>query len=91
MFYGWPCTVTWGEYGHPHNPRLQLWSADGPIVTTSINSDVQLPEGYIAIKNYRENTGVLEALVEAGVIEDTGKRVQVGYEMAHLCRILIRE
>ncbi len=91
MFYGFLCSLTWGEYAHPRNTRLQLWSVNGPMATASINPDVQLPDGYIAIKNYRENTGVLEALLEAGVIEDTGKRVQAGYELAHLCHILVRE
>jgi hypothetical protein len=40
--------------------------------------------------NWRENTGVLAALVEAGIVEDTGEMVRVGYEWANLCRILTR-
>jgi hypothetical protein len=33
----------------------------------------------------------LEALVYAGVIEDTGKMVPTGYVIANLCKILISE
>lgn len=36
------------------------------------------PEGYAYIKNYAENEGILEALIEAGALELTGEVVPVG-------------
>lgn len=90
-FMGQTCTFEWGQYAKPRNPRLQLWASDGPMATASINPDVQLPDGFIAIKDFRENVGVLAALVNAGIVEDTGELVRAGYELAHVCRILTRE
>ncbi len=90
-FMGKNCTLEWGQYARPRNPRLQLWASDGPMATASINPDVQLPDGSIAIKDFRENAGVLGALVKAGIVEDTGEVVRAGYELAHVCRILTRE
>jgi hypothetical protein len=38
-----------------------------------------LPPGHVAIKDYSENVGILEALVEAGVVTDTGVKVSTGF------------
>jgi hypothetical protein len=59
------------------------------VVTASVNVAQTLPAGHVAVKNYSENRGVLEALVAAGVVTDTGRRIPVGYAHAHLCRLLI--
>ena len=90
-FLGEDCTLEWGWYAKPHNPRLQLWASDGPMATASLNPTTSLPDGFIAIKDYRENAGVLAALVAAGIVQDTGEVVSVGYEVANVCRILARE
>ncbi len=87
-FLGEDCTLECGWYAKPHNRHLRLWAADGPMATASINPAGLLGDDLIAIKDYRENAGVLAALVAAGVVEDTGDLVPVGYEMAHLCRIV---
>ena len=44
----------------------------------------------ILIKDYAENEGILAALVNAGIIEDTGKTVPVGHAQARLCRLLVQ-
>ncbi len=87
-FLGEDCTLEWDWYAKPRNRHLRLWAADGPMGTASINPAGLLPEGFIAIKDYRENAGVLAALVAAGIVEDTGDFAPVGHEVAHLCRIL---
>ena len=87
-FMGEPCTLEWSWYAKPRNQRLQLWASDGPMATVSINPDVQLVPGLIAIKDFRENAGVLAALIAEGVVEDTGRYVRAGYELANICRIL---
>jgi hypothetical protein len=66
-FMGQRCTLEWGQYASPRNPRLQLWTMEGPMATASINPEVPLPDGFIAIKDWRENAGVLAALVEANL------------------------
>jgi len=85
------CTLEWGQYANPRNPRLQLWASDGPMATASINPDVQLLDGLIAVKNWGENNSMLTAPVKAGIVEDTGELVPAGYELANICRILTRE
>ena len=82
-----PYTVEWSWYAKPRNRHLQLLASDGPMATASINPDVQLVPSVIAIKDFRENSGVLAALIVAGVVEDTGEYVRAGYERANGCRI----
>lgn len=47
-----------------------------------------LPGDRVVIKDYSENEGMLAALVEAGVVEDTGERAAFGYVSAPIVRIL---
>ncbi len=61
------------------------------MATASINPDVQLADGQIAIKEFRENAGGLEALVKVGIVEDTGEVVRMGYESTNVSRSLTRE
>ena len=41
-----------------------------PIIVVTINTGEILPEGVAYVKDYSENSGILGALEEAGVIEE---------------------
>lgn len=64
-------TVVWDKY-HNGNTALRLVDANGfPYMTATTNdSDLVLEEGEILIKDYSENRGIMDALVEAGIVED---------------------
>ena len=47
-----------------------------------------LPDGHTFIKDWSENTGMLKALVDAKLVEDTGIRVPTGYVEAALVRVI---
>ena len=49
------------------------------------------PPGCAAIKDYSENEGMLEALVDAGIVADTGQRFAGGRVEFPIVRILKRE
>lgn len=49
-----------------------------------------LPDDLVVIAPYSESEGMLEALVEAGVVEDTGERVRFGHvEDQPVARVLV--
>lgn len=53
------------------NLAIEIWSnEEGPIVKVTINPDIKIPKGYIAIKNYSENEGMVEWLQSTGIIVD---------------------
>ena len=67
---------------------LQLWK-DGELLATAT---VWLPtppaEGCVWIKDWSENSGMLDSLVAAGVIEKTGRLKQTGFVVAREGRLL---
>lgn len=89
-FYGENCGVYIGRYANGQT-LLTLSCEDClPMATASVS----IPEyshgcGRVFIKNWSENQGILEALVEAGIVEDTGEKVPTGFAEAHVCRLLV--
>ena len=72
-------------------PALLLRSIDGePIAHATINmSDkIALPDMHVVIKDYAENEGVLQTLIEGGIVEDTGNEVQHGHVKSRICAIV---
>lgn len=69
-------TLRWGKYQNGNTALHILFerSMDCPYVTASTNADEILEEGYILINDYCEIMGVMDALVEAGIVEDRPER-----------------
>jgi len=60
-----------------------------PYATATTNlRGLDLDEDEVLIKNYSENEGVLPALIDAGIVQDTGKKVNVGYAHANICKLI---
>ncbi len=60
-----------------------------PIITATINiPDAALDPDQVIIKNYSENEGVLAALVQAELIQDSGIDIPAGHTHGDVCRLL---
>lgn len=83
------CIVEIGKYANGQ-PRLQLYDAEdySPYMTASCAIPDALQLGEIAIKNYSENEGIWDILLDAGIIEDTGKRIRQGFVVIYIGRLL---
>lgn len=77
--------LKWSHYvDDPENvvPALRL-IVDGeygpePLAVATVNlPDVELADGCILVKDWAENEGMFESLIDAGVIEDSGDSVEV--------------
>lgn len=71
-------------------PVIRLVDAETgePLCYASVNvPDYPLKEGEVTIKNWSENRGVLEALIEAGVVEEPHGVAYSGYVQADVCRL----
>jgi hypothetical protein len=89
MFMGEECTIEWQEYAEG-GVAMQLWCEEGPMGKATVcvpGSGIAVDE--VIIKDYAENQGMLKALVDAGVVSDTGKTVPCGYEVGHVCKLLV--
>jgi len=88
-FKKYNCVVKFRKYP---NKRIAIQLEDArtgeSIIMASTNiPEVSLEEGEVIIKDFSENEGVLQALLDAGVIERTGRRVEGGYITCEICRL----
>lgn len=84
------CTPQFSYYG---NGRLALILVDPftgeRVATASVNvPEVDLEDNEIAIKDYSENQGVLDALVDAGMVALTDRAVASGFVTLPIVRLL---
>lgn len=84
--------LVFGNYPvEPCCPYLLIQRYGERQMVASVNLDIHPGEGNIFIKNWLENEGIFEALVKAGVLQDTGNRRVTCHVYAIVARILRRE
>lgn len=80
-FKNYECKVKFGVYGYSLNTAIQLMGVEGMsyanqlVATASVNQGVRLREDLVAIKEWSENTGMTQALIDATVIQPAVKHV----------------
>lgn len=89
-FNGFQAKVVKGTYGEGVMALKLVDPDDGSAVATAtVNIPGRRPpDGHVFIKNWAENSGIIDVLSQAGVLRDTGHRVKTGYVEAHLCQLL---
>lgn len=79
-------------YAHGNGLAVQLIDEeDGePYATVSLNlGGVALADDEFVFKTYSENDGLLDAMLAGGIVEKTGRVVEVGFAGAQpICRLL---
>lgn len=76
------------------NGRLALEFLDledgCPITVATVNlPEASISDGEVAIKNYSENAGILQELVEQGVVSAPLRYESSGFVQIPICKILI--
>lgn len=68
------------QYQHGGTTALTLTNEEGPIADATVNlPEAVLPDGAgFWIKDYSENTGIAQALIDAGVIVQCGDALSIG-------------
>jgi len=78
-FLGEELTPVIGEYANGQT-SIQLIDQDGmPFMTASVAHDVNIDDDCVIIKNYSENEGILQALIDAGIIEKPFCEIPVNF------------
>ena len=90
MFLEEECYVSQLNYQDNDNISLQLYTMefDELMCTASVNTDLVLPDNYVAIKDYGENEGILDALIQAKVIGVPVEFIQSGFAFIPVCKFL---
>ena len=82
-FSGYQCNLSFGQYRNGATAISLVSVTDGsPVATATVNLEDfdDLKTNEVFIKDYSENTGMLEALIEANVVHpEAFMTVSVGY------------
>ena len=94
-FKEWDCNVVLAKYGNGRI-AIQLLEVDThqPIATATLNvpsSACPIEEDEVIVKDYAENQGMLNCLVDAGVVSPPHRVVPLPYAGGHLCGLLMKE
>jgi hypothetical protein len=70
--------------------RIQLYdSKDGtPYATATSKVEEKLEQGEVAIKDWSENEGILDFLVQNKIIKDPHRFVESGYVKIPICKLI---
>jgi hypothetical protein len=91
-FKKWICTIHIHHYLNGR-PAIQLRSADkldpGPVLTATVNlPEIPIETDEVIIKDYSENEGILEVLIEAGIISEPNWTIKSDHVTFPVCRLL---
>lgn len=80
-FAGCNCDVKVTRY-YNDNTRLALYDKDDgmPVATASVNTAEKLLYGEVIIKDYSENTGIYQVLVDNNIIHPAHRHQEIGME-----------
>jgi hypothetical protein len=60
-----------------------------PYASATVNvPNLELEEDEVVVKNYAENEGMLDFLLNENIVKDTGKTIQQGYVTLNVCKLL---
>ncbi len=92
-FKRWTCKLAWEQYGNGRTALQLIDAEDGELVATATVNlpHIQIAPDEVIIKDYSENDGLLNVLVKAGIVEDTGRKVKSGYVDIPVCRFLKKD
>lgn len=88
-FYNWDCNVKIESYAKGGMAILLEDIRDGSPVATATLNIKGLKDNEVAIKNYSENEGILEVLVDAGIVSAPIRYENSGYVKIPVCILLI--
>jgi len=91
-FHLWDCYVQFSKYIDGKGTVIQLYDVNDNelVITATVNlPNIPVPPGHVLIKDYSENAGILEALIEAEIISYPVGLVPIGHTYAQLCKLLV--
>lgn len=92
QFGEWTCELEFGYYWNGQTAIIFNDVEDGErVAVATVCIDEELEENEVAIKDYSENVGMLDALMEAGVVSAPKRYVRSGFVEIPICDLLVRE
>lgn len=91
-FKRWTCVLEFGQYNNGRTAIELIDKKNGePVMVATVNiPEAKIEADEIIIKDYSENEGILEILVNAGVISKPSRTISSGYIEAPVCKLLVK-
>lgn len=70
-----------------HAEGNQPFSPGMPVAKATVSIPFPMQENEVAIKDYSENEGILDALINAGVVHPPHKHAVCGHAMVPICKL----
>jgi len=91
QFKEWKCRLVFKQY---YNQRIAIElveiGTDEPVAYATVNiPEIDLKQSEIILKTYSENEGMLECLVDAGIVSKPIKWIEGGYVEVPVVELLI--
>jgi hypothetical protein len=82
--------LVFSHYISNDNTCLALYDKHDELITVcSVNTDLKLSRNEMAIKNYGENKGMLNWLINNGIVALPHNLIQSGFVLIPICKIKI--
>lgn len=90
-FQNWQCDLIKHQYANGRTALELVDSEDGDrVATATLNlPNEPLADDEVIIKTHSENQTMLETLVNAGIVEPTGRVCVSGFITAPVCRVKV--
>jgi hypothetical protein len=91
-FLGELCNVDLsGKYSNGRQAIELICENGEPMCMATVNVPaLALAKDEVIIKNYSENEGILEVLISAGIVKETGETVKMGFVECPIVKLLIQ-
>ena len=85
------CSIEMVKYSN-NRPAIVLYHEGEVLLKATVNMpDIDIPEGYVCIKDWSENEGILVALIEHNIITPPKFIIPLEFVNISVCRLLIGE
>lgn len=90
-FLGEECNVMISRFASTDRIALYLEDSMGcPMTRISVNMpDAEMADDETAIKNHSENEGILQILIDAGIVSEPVRYIKGGWVEFPVCKVLV--
>ena len=90
-FLNYKCNIVKEQYANGRTALLLIDADDNEhVATATVNlPDDDIPEKYVAIKDYSENEGMLNLLIKEKIVAQPVEHINSGFINIPICKLLI--
>lgn len=78
------------RYGNGRRAITFYDEEQGPLLTATVNVPyLELKDDEVIVKDYSENEGILQSMIDNGIVSEPIDTVPLGFVEGHVCKFLL--